>query len=124
MFTGPETFYSGVASTDMRSYQYHAVEMTSTFDKYDLAAAKGGKFILANNPNAGEHAQLVRRGLTMVRVGGAVSRNDLVTSAATGYAVRVTSSVAQNVLGTIMADAASGMYAPLDLDWFRVSSIA
>jgi hypothetical protein len=124
MFTKAEELQSFVASTDMRSHQFHAVDLTATFGKIDLAAAKAGFGILFNNPNAGEHASVVREGETFVRVGAAVSIGDLVTSAATGWVVDVTSSVAQNVLGRMLTAAASGMIGTIDLDWFRVSSIA
>ncbi len=53
MYTQNELVVSFVASTDMRSHQFHAVDLVATQFKVDLPAAKGGFGVLQNNPNAG-----------------------------------------------------------------------
>lgn len=122
MYTKNEEFSSFIASTDMRSHQFKVVDLTAAAFKIDLAAAKAGYGVLANNPNAGEHASVVREGETAVITGAAVAVGDMVTSAATGFVVKVTSGASQKVLGRMITAAASGMLGTLDLDWFHVAS--
>ncbi len=62
--------------------------------------------------------------MTMVRAGAALAVGDLVTSAATGWVVGVTSSVAQNVLGRCITTTASGGIGTIFLNLYRSSSIA
>jgi hypothetical protein len=123
-YTSGEKFVSKVASTDMRSHQFKIVDLTTTFGKIDLAAARKAYGVLANKPNAGEDAQVVTEGETLVQVGAAVAVGDWVTAAATGFAAATTSSVDQQILGRVVSAAASGMYATVDVDVFRVGPIA
>jgi len=123
-YTSNEKFVSAVASTDMRSHQFKIVDLTTTFPKIDLAAARKAFGVLANKPNAGEDAQVVIEGETMVQVGAAVAVGDWLTSAATGFAAATTSSVDQLILGRCMSAAASGMYATVAVDVLRVGPIA
>jgi hypothetical protein len=123
-YTSNEKFVSCIASTDMRSHQFKIVDLTTTFPKIDLAAARKAFGVLANNPNAGEGASVVTEGETMVMVGAAVSVGDWITSAATGFGAATTSSVDQIILGRVKTAAASGMLATVDVDVLRVGPIA
>ena len=119
-----EKVKSFIASTDMRSHQFHIVDLTAAAFKVNLAAALKAFGVLQNNPNAGEHASVVVEGETMVAVGAAVSVGDWITAAATGWGAATTSSVDQLILGRCITAAASGMLATVDVDVLRVGPIA
>lgn len=121
-FTQDEKFLTMIASTDMRSHQHHVVELNATDLKVELGAAKEGFGIVANNPNAGEAAMVAIDGVTLIRVGAAVTRGQWLTSAATGWGTQVTSGAAQNILGRVITGAASGMLASILLRVQRVNT--
>lgn len=123
MYSNDAEFLSFVASSDMRSHQNHIVNLTSTAMKVDVAAAKAGFGVLANAPNAGENAQVAVEGVQLVRAGAAVAYADLVTAAATGWALPLVSGAAGTVMGRALAACASGSVFPLFINVYDVTSL-
>ncbi len=122
MFSNDSKKLSFVASTDMRSHQNHIVDLTATFPKIDLAAAKAAFGVLVNAPNAGEHAAVAIGGVEMVRAGAAVTYGQDLTSAATGWAIQVTSGVALRTIGRAIGACASGSLVPVLLNVTQVAT--
>jgi hypothetical protein len=115
---------SKVASIDLDTALFHAVDLVPNVDgKVTIAAAAGGYGILLNKPKAGEDASVAIDGECEVRVGAAMQAGDWATSAASGWVVNITSGAGCVVLGRIQTGAASGMLATLELDPFLISSI-
>lgn len=117
---------SKVASIDLDTALFHAVDLISNVNgKVTIAAAGGGYGILANKPKAGEDAAVIVEGETEARVGAAVQAGDYAASAASGWLVaHVTSNQVASgsvlnskvILGRFITGAASGMLATVDLD--------
>lgn len=115
---------SKVASIDLDTAIFHAVDLTSTVGKVSIAAAGGGYGILVNKPKAGEDAAVVVAGEVETRVGAAVAIGDFAVSAASGWLIKHISSfqvasgavvATKTVLGRFTTGAASGMLATLDV---------
>lgn len=123
-----------VASGDLSSCLNRIVTMLSTDFKVGLAGAGQGFGVLANEPKNGEHAAVYTDGVVMVRVGGAVSAGDLITSAASGWGAIATNTIQVasgsfieniDIIGRARTGAASGMLAAVDLEPFtRPASVA
>lgn len=114
---------SYVASGDLSTMLNRVVDIIGDFT-IGAALAGGGYGVLQNAPKDKEHAAVATDGVVMVRVGAAVTAGQDVTSAASGWAVVVTSGAGLRVLGRIEVGAASGMLAPLKLkQFYRPNSV-
>lgn len=115
---------SFIASGDLSGLQHRIVDLLSTDHKVGVAGAAGGWGVLQNKPKDGEHATVGVEGVTLVRVGGAVTAGQYCTSAASGWGTTVTSGAGQTVLGRYLTTAASGMLAALELNrFYRPNSV-
>lgn len=87
---------SKVAATNLEGLKYRLVNLTGTQNDVDLAAANvHGLGVLTNDPRTGEHAAVAFLGYTKVQVGtGGLAIGQHFTSAATGFAVGVSSGAA------------------------------
>lgn len=116
---------SFIASTDLRSHQFKVVDLSGDF-KVTLAAANKGYGVVHTGGNAGEHVSIATDGIVMVMAGAAVSRNEELTAAATGFVVTAASptlAAGQMIIGTALIGVASGMLAPVRLRrYYRVAS--
>jgi hypothetical protein len=111
-----------VASGDLSALLNRIVQPLSDF-VVGAAVAGNGFGVLKNQPRNGEHAAVATDGITEVRVGAAVTAGQYLTSAASGWAVGVTSGAGQEVLGKARTGAASGMLAAVKLgQFFRTNS--
>lgn len=124
-FQSRVTNESFIASTDMRSLQYHAADLNATEFKAIVAAVEGGIGILQNQPKAGEHATVAIKGAVKARAGLAVTVGDKVSAATSGWVVphtqgHVTSDTAalrdKTILGRALTTAASGSVFTMELD--------
>lgn len=123
MYSSNEERESFVASGDLSNCLNRVVDVLGDF-VVGLATANTGIGVLTNKPKNGEFAAVATDGIVMVRVGAAVSANDYLTSAASGWAVKVTSGAGQNVFGRVRTGAASGMLAAVALDeFYRANSV-
>lgn len=117
---------SWIASTDLRSHAWKIVDMAGADFKVTLAAANKGYGVVHVPANAGENVSIATDGIVMVMTGAAVSRNEELTAAATGFAVTAASptvAAGQMIIGTAITGAASGMLAPVRLRrYYRVAS--
>lgn len=107
-----------VASGDLSACLNRVVTQLGTDFKVGLAGAAAGFGVLLNAPKDGEFASVATDGVALVYVGAAVTAGDYVTSAASGWAVKVTSGNGQEVLGKVRVGAASGMLAAVAIDYF------
>jgi len=117
---------SKVASVDLDTSLFHAVDLISNVNgKVTLAAAGGGYGILANKPKAGEDASVIVDGESEVRVGEAVQAGAFAVAAGSGWLVNYVASfqvasggvlASKIVMGRFVTGAASGMLATLDVD--------
>jgi hypothetical protein len=123
---------SKVASIDLDTALFHAVDLIANVDqKVGIAGAGGGYGILVNKPKAGEDASIVVDGECEVRVGAAVQAGDYATSAASGWLTKFNTASTQVasggvfkpvvVLGRFITGAASGMLAALEVDPYLTS---
>lgn len=118
----PNAFHSNleaitlVATGDLSALQYRVVDLFTTVHKVTVAGAAGGYGVLLNKPRHGEHASVAIKGQTEVRVGAAVAIGADLTSAASGWAVTITSGASQRVIGRALTAAASGMLATVNLN--------
>lgn len=123
----PNAFHSNleaislVATGDLSGLQYRLVDLLGNHG-VTVAGANGGYGVLLNKPRHGEHASVAIKGQTEVRVGAAVSAGAYVTSAASGWAVTITSGNAQAVVGRALTGAASGMLATINLNQTLVAT--
>lgn len=109
---------SFVASTDLRTAQFHIVDLTAAH-KVSAAAANLGIGVLQNKPNAGEHATVAMDGATKCVAGGAVSVGDYIASANSGFASVVTSgALTRTVIGRALTAALSGSMFTLEIGKF------
>lgn len=118
MFSSDAKNEAFVASGDLSLCLNRVVAQLPADFKVGLAVAGAGVGVLQNAPKNGEFAAVATDGITMVRVGAAVTANDYLTSAASGWAVTVTSGAGGDVIGKARTGAASGMLAAVDLDSF------
>lgn len=99
-------------SSDMRTRQFHIVEMaTSAIAICDFASAGNGYGVVVNNPNTGEAASVAVDGEVRVKCGsGGITIGDRITSAASGWATKAMSGAAgpMKILGIAKVTAASG----------------
>jgi hypothetical protein len=111
-----------VASGDLSALQNRIVMPLSDFVVGAATAGKGFG-VLQNAPKNGEHAAVATDGIVMVRAGGAITADDYLTAAASGWAVKVTSGAGQEVIGKARTGAASGMLAAVNLvQFYRANS--
>jgi hypothetical protein len=97
------------AETDMRTRQFHIVDLGANAHGANLAAANLGVGVVQNIPNSGEAATVALAGVTKYRAGGAVSVGERVTAAATGFGVTVTSgALPTKYIGWALTTVASG----------------
>lgn len=122
MFTNTEETQSFVASGDLSLMINRAVTLLGTNFKISGAdAANVGDGILLNAPKDGEHAAVVREGVTMAKVGIAVTAGGFLVNAASGWLIPLANTIAggrQKVLGQALTSAASGMLAAVDVKLF------
>lgn len=124
MFSQGGKVESFVATGDLSGCLNRIVDLIATDFKVGLALVNGGSGVLANAPKAGEHAAVYTDGVVMVRVGASITSGVFVTSAASGWAVAVTSGAGQNVIGRTETGAASGMLAAVKLgQFYRPNSV-
>jgi hypothetical protein len=124
MFSQGQKNEAFVASGDLSACVNRIVDMIGTDFKIGLAGANGGFGVLANAPKNNEHAAVATDGVVMVRVGAAVTQGDNITSAASGWGVKVTSGAGQSVIGRAETGAASGMLAAVNLkQFYRPNSV-
>lgn len=124
MFSQGQKNEAFVASGDLSLCLNRIVDMIGADFKIGLAGANGGFGVLANAPKNGEHAAVATDGVVMVRVGAAVTQGDNITSAASGWGVKVTSGSGQAVIGRAETGAASGMLAAVKLkQFYRPNSV-
>lgn len=113
-----------VASGDLSACLNRIVTQLGTDFKVGLAGAGAGFGVLENAPKDGEFAAVATDGIVTVRVGAAVTAGDYITSAASGWGVKVTSGSGQEVLGKARTGAASGMLAAVAVDaFYRANSV-
>lgn len=113
-----------IASGDLSGLQHRIVDLLAVNHKCGVAGANGGYGVLQNKPKDGEHATVGVEGVSMVRVGGAVTVGQYCTSAASGWGTTVTSGAGQTVIGRYMTSAASGMLASVDINkFYRPNSV-
>lgn len=112
-----------IASGDLSGLLHRGVDLL-TNAQFKVGVAGAGRLygVLNNKPRHGEHASVVTEGETEVRVGAAVQAGNLVTTAASGWFVAVTSGANQDVAGRVITGAASGMIATINLDIYRVNT--
>lgn len=115
-----------VASGDLSACLNRVVMQLTTDFKVGLATAGGVVGVLLNAPKDGETASVATDGITMVRVGAAVTANDYLTAAASGWAITATGPFAArtDILGKARTGAASGMLAAVDLSNFAFANSA
>lgn len=91
---------SQVAGNNLEGLKYRLVNKTGTLNDVDLAAGNViGLGVLTNDPRSGEHASVAFLGYTKVQVGtGGLAIGQFFTSAATGFAVGVSSGAATSHL--------------------------
>lgn len=112
------------AAGDLSTRQYHAIDLSGNLGCV-LPAANKGHGILQNHPNSGEAATVAVDGETRARAGGAISQNDYVTAAATGYLTAVGSAGTNGrVLGRAKTAAASGSIFTMEINVMAVMSMA
>lgn len=126
MFSLDEKTESFVASGDLSACLGRVVSLLATNFKVGLAAINTGYGVLLNAPKDGEHASVVIEGITMVRVGAAVTAADPLTNAGSGWALTAAVTTGkQKVFGTALTSAASGMVAAVKMERFYLpNSIA
>lgn len=111
-YNGDFKTMSAVTSSDMRTRQWHIVELaTSGIGVCDFASAGNGYGVVVNNPNAGEAASIAVDGEVRIKCGsGGLAIGDRVTSAASGWATKINSGAAgpTKMLGIAKVAAASG----------------
>lgn len=122
---------SRVASIDLDTALFHAVDLIANVNHaVTIAAAGGGYGILVNKPKAGEDASVVVDGECEVRVGAAVQAGDFAASAASGWLVSFINSTqvasggvlkGATVMGRFVTGAASGMLATLEVDPYQTT---
>lgn len=123
MYTVAEQTESYVASGDLSTMKNRIVDIVGQF-KIGHALAGGGYGVLVDAPKSGEHGSVAVDGVTMVFVGAALSAGADVTSAASGWAVAVTSGAGSRVIGRLQTTAASGMLAAVKLSqYYRPNSV-
>lgn len=110
-----------IASGDLSGLLNRGVDIVGAF-KVGHALAGRLYGVLNNKPRNGEHASVVVEGEQEVRVGAAVSAGDLITTAASGWFVGVTSGAAQDIAGRVITAAASGMLATVALKVTRTNT--
>lgn len=118
MFSNNAEAEAFVASGDLSTCLNRIVTQLSTDFVVGLGLAGAGFGVLLNAPKNGEFASVATDGVVTVRVGAAVSAGDYITSAASGWGVKVTSGAGQEVLGKARTGAASGMLAAVEVDYF------
>lgn len=106
------------ANTDLRTHQHKIIELSSTYNECGFAQAGQGYGVLLNKPNSGEAATVVIDGRVRVHAGGTLSVGQYVTAANSGWAVAIGSAATtvNKVLGRVVANAASGFIAVVDID--------
>ena len=116
MFTIDEKTESFVASGDLSACLGRVVQphIGANF-VVELATADKGFGVLANAPKDTEHASVVTEGITMVRVGAAVSAGDRLCSTTSGWAITATQAAAHFVFALARTNAASGMLAAAEV---------
>jgi len=113
-----------VSSGDLSTCLNRIVTQLAVDFKIGLAGAAAGFGILLNAPKDGEFASVATDGVQTVRVGAAVVAGDYITSAASGWGVKVTSGSGQEILGKARTGAASGMLAAVDIGvHYRANSV-
>ena len=118
------SFHNGVKSRtyvacgDLSGHLNHAVKITAdlTVQGGTAGVAAG---ILQNKPLNGEHASVAVEGEVEVRAGVALTADQMVTSAASGWIVNVASTTVQGILGKVIKGCASGMLGVIELRPYR-----
>lgn len=115
-----------VASGDLSGCLNRIVAQLAVDFKVGLATAGASVGVLLNAPKDGEFASVATDGVTMVRVGAAVTAGDYITAAASGWGITATGPFAArtDILGRARTGAASGMLAAVDLDGFAFANSA
>lgn len=133
MFSQNAKVEAFVASGDLSGMLNRVVKFVGDLT-VGAGTAGAGFGVLQNAPKAGEHAAVATDGVTMVRVGAAVTAGDFLTSAASGWAITATSTIQVGsgsylyqveILGKAETGAASGMLAAVNLKQFtRAGTVA
>ena len=124
MFTINEQTESFIASGDLSGCLGRIVDLLSTDLKVGIATANNGFGVLLNAPKDGEFASVVLDGITMVRVGGAVTAGNELTSATSGWGTPVTAQASNRVIGRCLTGAASGFLAAVLMrQYYRPNSV-
>jgi hypothetical protein len=122
-FSSQQTNEAYVASGDLSSCMNRLAMQLADF-KVGLATAGTAMGVIANEPKAGEHASIATDGIVLVRGGAALTADQYVTSATSGWAVVVTSGAGSTVVGRVVAGCASGMLAAVRLgQFYRPNSV-
>lgn len=127
MFSLDEKTESFVASGDLSSCLGRVVMLLSTNFAVGIdTSGNNGYGVLLNAPRDKESASVVIEGITMVRVGAAVTAGNALTSAASGWAIPAAVTAGkQRAFATAFTTAASGMLAAAKLERFYLpNSIA
>lgn len=112
-----------VASGDLSLCINRIVQQLADF-KVGLATAGEGFGVLTNEPKDKEHAAVATDGVVLVLGGAALTANQYVTAATSGWAVVVTSGAGSTVIGRVEAGCASGMLAAVRLgQFYRPNSV-
>lgn len=126
MFSIDEKTESFVASGDLSACLGRVAMLLPVNFSLGLATANNGYGVLLNAPKDKEEAALVIEGITMVRVGAAVTAADQLTNAGSGWAITAAVTAAkQRVFATALTSAASGMLSACKIERFYLpNSIA
>lgn len=112
------------SSVDLSAHKFKVVELTST-NLVRLAALGTGFGVLQNAPKAQEAATVAVMGESKVIAGGTLAINDHVRVLSGGWAVKINSGDLAGIidLGIVMASAASGGIATVDLNPVFVANV-
>jgi len=97
------------AAVDLSGPSYR-IGLLDSNGKVNLTTAASDKVfgIIQNVPESGEEASVLALGISKVRAGNTIARNDYFISDASGTAIAATSTAAVKVIGQAITAAASG----------------